>query len=143
MEKIGTKMDGPTRWLRQAGSLVRLAATILLSAELYVLYMFLDWRVSNWSDLEARGASTAATSVLIAALIIQPVCAWFVIQTTVGLFGSASPSYRPLVWRYTLALIATICVTFGCALCLYFLTGIRPLGLAQNELATAFQRLFR
>ncbi len=123
-----------------------LAALILLSAELYLLYMFLDWRVGNWSGTEAHGASRAALFALAAALILQPFCVWLVIRTPLlrpGFVAALSTPDRPLPWRCTLALIATLSITFICAIVLYFATGISTFGVAQNQLATWLQRLFR
>ena len=58
----------------QSGRLTA-AVLILLSAEFYLLYMFLDWRVGNWSVPDARGASGAAGLALALALGLQPFCA--------------------------------------------------------------------
>ena len=119
------------------------AALILFSAEFYLLYMFLDWRVGNWSGPDAQGASKAAMLAIALALSLQPFCAWFLIGARLPFVAALSTPDRPLPWRYTLALTATVCITLACAFALYFATGIPPVGAAQNELATSLQRLFR
>jgi hypothetical protein len=122
------------------------AVLILLSAELYLQYMFLDWRVGNWQGPEADGASKAAGLVMALALSLQPFCAWFLICARLrrpAFIAALSKTDRPLPWRFTLALTATVCITFACALALYFATGIPPVGAMQNELATGLERLCR
>lgn len=122
------------------------AALILLSAEFYLLYMFLDWRVGNWSVPEARGAGGAAGLALALALGLQPFCAWLLIRAGLprpAFIAALSTCDRPLPWRYTLALTATAAMSFGCAIALYLASGIPLLGSAQNELATWLQRLLQ
>ncbi len=122
------------------------AALILLSAELYLLYMFLDWRIGNWSGSEAQGASKAAVLALAAALSLQPFWAWFFIRASLtrpAFIAALSSADRPLPWRYTLALTTTVCITFTLALALYFATGIPLFGAVQNEVANWLQRLFQ
>lgn len=132
--------------VRQARSRRLTAALILLSAEFYLLYMFLDWRVGNWSGSEALGASGAAGLALVFAVGLQPFCAWLLIRAGLArpaFIAVLSNSDRPLPWRYILALTATAAMSFACALALYLASGIPLLGSAQNDLATWLQRILR
>ena len=119
---------------------------ILLSAELYLLYMFLDWRISNWSGSVAQGASEAAMMALAATLSLQPFCAWLLIRarlTRPAFIAALSKADRPWPWRYALALTTTVCSAFTFALALYFATGIPLFGAVQNWAANWLQRLFQ
>src|SRR5687767_27205 len=100
---------------------------ILISAELYLLYMFLDWRIGNWTAQESAGAERASLLSLGGCLLLQLLSAWKLgcssLASKLRVFGvSLDSSDRPSWWRYLLSLIVSVVTTFLVAISLYFAT---------------------